>query len=345
MSFEDIKGQDKALRILKENVARDAIFSSYLFVGPDGVGKFLTARIFAKAINCMNKKVNLSAEAKHNKYLAKAKPCGICLSCKKIDSGTHPDVFLLEPKGVSSSITIDQIRTVINRANLKPYGAGKKVFVIDSAHSMNAEAANAFLKTLEEAPKDTVFVLISRSKELLLSTIVSRCYSIKFSAAAPELVESVLAEKFSVGKNEAKILGNFSSGCIGQAIKMKEEGLIERKNRIIDSLVDTKKDFPAEISNYSRREELKENLEFLISYFRDIFLYKTVGNEDTIFHVDRIEEITAQCNRFTPDACDYLIEEIIKLRSYIDYNVNPKIIVDVLSNKLKKGFKEFACMR
>ena len=95
MSFEDIKGQDSALHILKEGIQKDRVFSSYLFVGPDGVGKFMTARNFAKAVNCLSKK---------------NKPCDECISCKKIDSGSHPDVFFVEPKGVSHTVGIDQIR-------------------------------------------------------------------------------------------------------------------------------------------------------------------------------------------------------------------------------------------
>lgn len=321
MSFGDIKGQDRALEILKEGILKGVIFSNYLFVGPDGVGKRETAKNFAKALNCLNQK--------------NADLCDSCASCRKINSGVHPDVFFVEPTGASISIGISQIRTVITRANLKPYEARKKVFVINAAHSMSAEAANAFLKTLEEPPADTIFILISPSKDLLLTTIVSRCHIIKFFSAPSELVENILAERFDVKKSDAKILSNFSSGRIGKAIKMKEENLVNRKNRIIDSLLNPGADFAGEIGSYAGREELKEDLEFLISFFRDMFLYKTVKKENTLFHIDRIEEIKNRCEKFTTEELDYIIKKIITLCSYIDYNVNPKIIIDVLSNELK----------
>ena len=323
MSFEDIKGQDRPLEILKDNIREKRVFSSYLFVGPDGVGKFLAAKNFAKAINCLDEE---------------KKPCEKCTSCNKINSNIHPDVFFVEPKGVSFSVGIDQIREVMSKASLKPYEARSKVFVINNAHSMKAEASNAFLKTLEEPPADTVFILISRSKDLLLPTIVSRCHTIKFSSASSELVEQVLMEKFSIRKDEAKILGNFSSQRIGEAIRLKEKNLINRKNRIIDILLNPEEDFSGEIANYAGKEELKENLEFLVSFFRDIFLYKTVKNEKTIFHLDRIEDIRDQCERFSSEELDYLIKKIITLRSYVDYNVNPKIIVDVLTNEVRNYY-------
>ena len=323
MSFEDIKGQDNALEILKASLLGERVFSNYLFLGPDGIGKFLAAKNFAKAINCLEGQVG---------------PCEKCHSCKKVNSNTHPDVFFVEPKGISSSVGIDQIRSAIGRANLKPYEAKKKVFIVDNAHSMNSEASNAFLKTLEEPPKDTIFILISRSKDLLLPTIVSRCHVIKFRAASPEVISRVLEEKLNIGKTESRLLGNFSSGRIGRAIKMKEEGAIERKNKIIDALSDENRNFAEEIASHQDREELKENLEFLVAYFRDVFLYKTTGNKETVFHSDKIKNIEEDSQKLSSANLDYLINKIITFRSYVGYNVNPKMIIDVLSNQLRSFY-------
>ncbi len=328
MSFEDIKGQDRAIRILRASLRSNRIFSSYLFVGPDGIGKFETAKNFAKAVNCSSEKNPTDA-------------CETCPSCKRINSRAHPDIFFVTPKGISSSIGIDEIRSVISKANLKPYEAKKKVFIIDNAHSMNNASSNAFLKTLEEAPKDTIFILISRSKELLLPTIVSRCHVIKFFTAPSQELLSVLMEKFNLKENEAKILNNFSSSRIGEAIRMKDRDLIKRKNRVIDSLLgigESASDFSEEIANYNTRDEFKENLEFIISFFRDVFLYKTMSDENALFHADKIAEIKNECEKFTLENLDYLIKKVITLSSYIDYNVNPKIIVDVLTNELRSYY-------
>lgn len=255
---------------LKEAIRKRRIFPSYLFVGADGAGKLKAALNFAKALNCSCP------------YF-----CETCLSCRKINSGNHPDVFLLQPEGISASIGIDRIRAVIAAANLKPYEGKWKVFIINNAHSMNEAASNAFLKTLEEPPENTVFILISPSKELLLSTIVSRSSVVRFKE---EKGDSVLFSK--------RTLSPFSLS--------------------------------------SDREELKENLEHLVSFFRDVFLYKTVKNEKMLFSPGRLEEIKSEAGRLTCDRLDYLIKRLITLRSYIDYNVNPKIIVDVVTNELEK---------
>ena len=319
MSFEDIKGQDRPVRILKEEIERDRIFSGYLFVGPDGVGKKKTAINFAKAINCQDKKNT---------------PCGTCPSCKKIDSGAHPDVFLIEPGGASFSIGIDRVRSVIAKTNLKPYEARKKVFIINDAHSMKAQAANAFLKTLEEPPADTVFILISRFGDLLLPTIVSRCHVVKFFTSPPELVRDFLVDTIGVKEEEAEILCGFSSGRIGEALKMHERGFLKRKNRMIDSLTGPKGALSDEIGNYADKNELKENLELIVTFLRDMFIYKTLKNEEMLFNKDRIDAVKKECLRFTPEALDGLIKRMVSLCSYIDYNVNPKIVACVASNEL-----------
>ncbi|MCQ9207044.1 MAG: DNA polymerase III subunit delta' [Omnitrophica bacterium] len=322
MSFEDIKGQDSALGVLRESLRKGRIFSNYLFIGPDGVGKALAAKNFAKAINCRNRNSE--------------EPCSECLSCKKVDSGSHPDISFVRPGGASSSIGVDEIRSVTLRANLKPYESKKKVFVINDAHTMNIASSNAFLKTLEEPPKDTVFILISPSEKAMLPTIVSRCHIVKFSTAPTRLVQRILQDTLGISENEAGLLSNFSSGRIGEAIKMKERKTIDRKNTLIDAMMDTGKDLREELGRYSKREGLKEDLEFFVSYFRDISVHKASRGNAYIFNIDRKDEIREQSSAFTQDELERLIRKIITLRSYVDYNVNPKMIIDVLVNGIRR---------
>ena len=320
MLFKNIKGQDSALAVLKKNIERNRIYSTYLFTGPDGVGKSIAACAFAKAINCPDR--------------SDANPCGECNSCKKIDAKAHPDVFFIAPKSDSSSIAIAEIRKVLKQASLKPYCGKKKVFIVENTHFMNAEASNAFLKTLEEPQSDTVFILLSRSKDLLLPTIVSRCHVVRFVSAPLDLVREVIMHKLGIDEKEATLLASFASGRIGKAIRMKEENAVMRKNRIIDSLFSGRLDFQDELNQYSDKSGLKENLEFLLSFLRDMFLYKTVACRDVFFNLDRIEKIKKYSEKFSSEKLDYLIKKVITLVSYVDYNVNPKIIVDVLTSRV-----------
>jgi len=275
MSSGDIKGHDSAIEILEANVKGGRIFSAYIFTGADAGAMLLAARNFAKAVNCLSEKGDI---------------CESCVPCRKINSQNHPDIFLAEPGGASSSIGIDQIRDAIRWAALKPYEAKKKIFIINEAHSMNQAASNAFLRTLEEPPLDTIFILISRSEKLLLSTIVSRCQVIKFSAAPA--------------------IGTFPEGNIGKSAALKGE----------------------------KKETLRKRLDVLLVFLRDIFLYKAIGREEAIFYRDRIDEVKARSAEYDAGELDRLMKKLITLRSYLDYNVNPKIIDDVAdseTNKLK----------
>ena len=318
MLFEDIKGQDSAIAILKSSIKENRILSGYLFVGPEGTGRLRTALNFAKAINCLEKNET---------------SCERCSSCIKIESNTHPDVIIVEPKGASSSIGIDQIRELISRANLKPYEGNKKVFIVNSASAMNQEASNAFLKTLEEAPDNTVFILISKSKELLLPTVVSRLSMVRFFPASSECLEKILIHEKNLSKEEAIILSRFSSGRIGEALRMKEVGTIETKNRIIDSFLYSEEDV---IDTYSDRAELKRDIEFLLSFFRDIFIYKTLGDMDKVFNFDRGEDIKAIAELNSKEDINETVSAILELITYVDDNVNPKTLIHVLKNKVRR---------
>lgn len=166
MSFKDIKGQNSAIDFLKNSSVSGRTSHAYIFLGPSGVGRKLTALNFAKFLNCHAPDDN--------------RPCDECPSCRKVDSRNHPDIFLVSPEKSGSSIGIDKIRTVIKNVGLKPYEAGTKVYIIDDASSMTQEAQNALLKTLEEPPSDSVLIFISDKSGGLLSTIESRCQIVKF---------------------------------------------------------------------------------------------------------------------------------------------------------------------
>ena len=312
MPFENIHGQDKAVALLSRNLKEKSFYSAYLFLGPDGVGKRLAAEMFAKAIKCAS---------------AGEKPCNACPSCKKIDSGAHPDVVLSEPRNRSNTIGINEIRLILEKASLRAYEGGKKIFIVDGAHLMTLEAANAFLKTLEEPSHEVIFILIATSKELVLSTIVSRAVSIRFKSAPLSVCEKALSEKFNIDQKEAKLLSVFSGGRIGKAFRMQDKGLIRKKNASLDAFFGKKKPYSG---------SPKEDIEFLLLYLRDIFVYKATGRKDLIFNTDRTDEIDELRDKYSFDRIDRLIEKVVTLESYIDYNVNPKVVLDVINNSLRE---------
>ncbi|EFK94955.1 DNA polymerase III delta prime subunit, partial [sediment metagenome] len=218
VSFGDIRGQDRALSFLRGVLAGGRISHAYIFHGPVGVGKMLTAMNFAKAANCL-------AEG--------ARPCDACVPCRKADSSNHPDISLIKPGKEGGSVTVDDIRALIKDASLKPYEAQKKFYIIDEADGMKEEAANAFLKTLEEPPSDSVFILVAENLRRLPATIVSRSQTVKFFALRTDEVREILIKYHGIEPARAHLLSVLSSGRPGDALKYADEEFFAKREKVI----------------------------------------------------------------------------------------------------------------
>ncbi|NOX21144.1 MAG: DNA polymerase III subunit delta' [Nitrospirae bacterium] len=164
-----VVGHNRQKAILLKALERGREATSYLFSGESGVGKGLFALEYAKAVNCLTpKRVEGLLDA-----------CDQCSSCRKVSSGNHPDLMVVEPEG--DQIKIDQIREITEFLSFSPYEGNKKVVIVRDAERMNQAASNAFLKTLEEPPDKSLIILVTASEESLLETIRSRCFRIKFA--------------------------------------------------------------------------------------------------------------------------------------------------------------------
>lgn len=199
--FEHIIGNEKVKKELENILASNKISHSYLFIGIDGIGKKLFAREFAKAILCNEQ----------NKY------CDKCKSCLEFNTNNNPDYGEIIPEG--NSIKIDQIREMQRKISESPIISNKKVYIIDNAHLMTKEAQNALLKTLEEPPDYLIIILIGANESNLLSTILSRCLSIKFSNIQNYQIEKYLKEKFNLNVIKESII-EAANGSIGNAEKL-----------------------------------------------------------------------------------------------------------------------------
>jgi len=219
MAFHDIIGQDKAINILVRTMQRGRIASSYLFAGEPGIGKKYTAVTLAKALNCLT---------------SLGDACDECPSCKKIDSGIHPDFLLISPE--SGQIRIEEIRAIDEMLSLKAFEGRYKVVIVDDADTMNQYAANAFLKRLEEPPGESLIILVSSNPARLPDTIRSRCSRINFtplsSAACEKVILSVLHQKPDASGDSSapgRIQGGEAGGKGKRPLKSKRED--EKKRR------------------------------------------------------------------------------------------------------------------
>ena len=154
--FNHLVGQDSIKKILVNSIINDKIAHAYIFTGPRGTGKTSTAKIFARALNCLNPQNGIS--------------CGVCENCKNFNQS--PDIIELD---AASNNSVDDIRNIVDSVNIAPTNSKYKIYIIDEVHMLSTSAWNAFLKTLEEPPHNVIFILATTEIQKVPITVLSRC--------------------------------------------------------------------------------------------------------------------------------------------------------------------------
>ena len=187
MSFGDFPGQEDVVKLLQRSLERGRLGHAYLFIGTNLTELEAVARTLAKTINCM-------APPKRTSKGDPLDSCDTCAICRKVSEDAHPDILWIRPESKSRVITIDQMRELMQTVHLKPTQAKWKVEVIVAADRLNVQAANAFLKTLEEPPQNSVLILLSTEPDRILETILSRCLRLNFAGEGLALREPAFQE-------------------------------------------------------------------------------------------------------------------------------------------------------
>ncbi|MSP60784.1 MAG: DNA polymerase III subunit delta' [Myxococcales bacterium] len=263
--LDGILGQDQAIARLRGAIASGRPHHAYLFDGPDGVGKLTTALALAQAWACERRP---------------GEGCGACEPCRKIDQGIHPDVIRFEvllEDGTKKGLT-DRVRALIPRLAYAPNEARVRVVILDPADELNLEAANSLLKTLEEPPPRTHFILITAITSSLLPTIRSRCQRVQFRALDDAMIARRLTEGHGVAADLAVSAATLAGGSLGRALELaSSEDLPKRRERAARLLVAAGGAKAFEVLQAAAevagdRDEADATLELLWITFRDAIL-------------------------------------------------------------------------
>lgn len=309
--FSDVLGQDRVVNVLKNQVKSGQISHAYLFAGERGCGKTTCAKIFAKAINCLNP--------------IDSSPCGECENCKSIEEESTMDVVEMD---AASNRRIDDIRNLKETVVYPPNNLKYKVYIIDEAHMITREAFNALLKIMEEPPSHLVFILATTEIEKIPKTILSRVQKFEFNKIGREdiikQIDIILSDRNITIEQEAKeLIVKKAKGAMRDALSILDQVLSIDKNNFtlndvenILGLVDFESldKLIANIISYNQKDSLdllfdlrnnnkddKDILDGLVGYFRDIMVYKTSQNQKYIENLDYLDLIKEKIEKISSD--------------------------------------------
>jgi DNA polymerase III subunit delta' len=225
VSWHSIRGHDRVVADLRRSLEHDRFPHALLFVGPEGIGKKTFARKLAQALLC---------EVRPAEQLD---PCEVCPGCLQVEAETHPDFVAVGRPADKHELPIAVIRDLCEFFALKPARGLRKVAILDDADDLNEEAANAFLKTLEEPPPGAVLILVGTSAEVQLPTIVSRCQVVRFEPlTATDVAEILLQQGVSRDRDDADRLAALGDGSVTRALGLADAALERFRRALIDEL-------------------------------------------------------------------------------------------------------------
>lgn len=369
-NFDDVVGQEHITTTLKNEILNDRIAHAYLFCGTRGTGKTSTAKVMAKALNCLN--------------LQDGEPCNECEMCRKINDGLAIDVTELD---AASNNGIDKIRDIIDDTKYPPQEAKYKVYIMDEVHMLSVGAVNAFLKTLEEPPKNVIFILATTDPQKLPITILSRCQRFDFKRINQKEISARLrritdAQNLEYEEKSLNLIARVSDGAMRDALSILDQAIAMGENKInyddlvsilglvtnehlfdiTDAIIDRNVEKSMIIVDklvYSGKD-MQLFIKDLIAHFRNLLMVKVTNNPEEVLDMSlenismvkeqgrkiRVEEIM-RAIRILQDAEGnskvskqsrlYLELAIIKMCK-IEYDTSNEVILSRI-NKLEESLK------
>lgn len=323
----DLIGHEWAVDMLKKHVVNGTVRHAYLVAGPPGLGRRTLAIRFAQALNC-------------ERPVEAGVPCGECRGCRQIAAMQHADLAVVQADAEGGTLKVDQIREARRTLTLKPYQASYRVALFLRFQEANDNAANALLKTLEEAPSYAVLVLTADNPEQLLPTIVSRCEVLRLRPLKIEEVQNAL-ESRGVQADQAKLVSHVSGGRFGYALRLIEEpALLERRTERLNDLQGLLS--ASRVEKFAYAEKLAKDKEFMrqavliwLSYWRDVML-RTARAATPLVNVDRNIEIEDLATRLDLSTARTVVSGLEGVLEKMERNVNSRLLAEVLLLDLPK---------
>jgi DNA polymerase-3 subunit delta' len=318
MRFADVVGNGHVKEVLRRTADRDRVPHAWMFTGPDGVGKRTMAMAFLSYLVCRDRR---DGDA-----------CGECRPCRQVADGVFADLQVLSPE--KGYIKIEPVREAMPRLFYPPLTGPWKCLLIDDAHTLGLEAANAALKTLEEPPSMVMFVLVTSSPDLLPRTVLSRCFQVPFGPVPTEDVVRFLESRGRTGP-EAAAAAALSRGSPGRALQFLDSPVLAERLEFLTSFLDLAESDADPRLKFadgvgSSREEASDLMLLVESLARDVIRAASGLPDDTLSNRDVAPAIRAFADRAGPDRAVEMAAAWLDWDASRRYSPNPKATIDRL---------------
>jgi DNA polymerase-3 subunit delta' len=348
MPFRAVVGHRRVLTLLSRAVAHHTLPPALLLAGPTGVGKRLVASATAEALNCQAPRQGVSQDPAAGEPELTIDACGACDACRRIARGIHPDVIVIEP-GETGAIKIEQIRGCIDAAAYRPFEGRRRAVIVDDADAMMPAAQSALLKTLEEPPSATVFLLVSAMPDALLPTVRSRCPRLRFAQLAASDVAHVLVRDHEYSSAGAQAAAADADGSVGLALAAASvdlasardtaKALLAQMARVTDPSrrLDAARALTPKGSTggnrtaaQAERDQLALCLRSAAALLRDLAILATRSDARNLANPDLERELTPLAEVYGSERSMRAFIAVDRALVALEQNASPKVIADWL---------------
>ncbi|MBO9131281.1 DNA polymerase III subunit delta' [Bacillus sp. 165] len=318
--------QPIAVKMLINSIAKKRVSHAYLFEGPKGTGKLATAMQLTKRIFCSNPSGH--------------EPCQQCHNCRRIESGNHPNIYVVKPDGLSiKKQQIQQLQEEFSKTGLE---SNQKVYILEHADRMTVTAANTLLKFLEEPNSQTTAVLLTEQSHQILNTILSRCQIVTFRPLPKEMLIESLKEQeinLTLALLAAQLTNNWE-----EALQLcKEEWFAQARVLVIKLYKALAKEDPSLffvqekwVKHFSEKEQMQLGLDMLLLIYKDL-LYVQISEEENVVFKDQIESLKQHSLQYSQKRIVSSLSNILEAKQKINANVSLQLVFEQLVLRLQEG--------
>ncbi|MBM7650323.1 DNA polymerase-3 subunit delta' [Bacillus ectoiniformans] len=320
--------QPIVLRMLTNSIKKGRVAHAYIFEGDPGTGKKKTALLFAKSLFCLSP-------------IDEVMPCETCINCRRIDSGNHPDIHVIEPDGLS--IKKQQIYDLQQEFSKTAVESSKKIYLISHADKMTASAANSLLKFLEEPKSDTVALLMTEQSQRMLPTILSRCQLLSFKPLPHAVLKEKLVEE-GVSVPLASLVSRLTNN-FHEALELSNDEWFAQSRKIVLKLYEVLEKNPLEAmvklqedfnGHFKDKQQVNLALDLLLLLYKDLLSLQT-GEEQGLAFPDKLASFKNTVLQSSAKRITEQMTAILEAKRKLDANMNPQLLMEQLVLNLQGG--------